>query len=84
MLFDYYSDLFSSKRRRDWGDLLSCVSNRINEEMNRNLTSMVTNEKIKRTVFQMGGFPRAKSGRFSWSIVPLAMECDWYKRDHCG
>lgn len=65
LLSNFNSNLFPLESMQDWGNILNYVPNQIIDEMNQNLTSMVTDEEVKLVVFQMGGLSCARSGWLS-------------------
>lgn len=62
LLSNFNSNLFPLESMQDWGNILNYVPNQIIDEMNQNLTSMVTDEEVKLVVFQMGGLSCSRSG----------------------
>ncbi|CAB4262919.1 unnamed protein product [Prunus armeniaca] len=73
---DYFKNLFTSERPRDWGDILAFVPAVISDDINASLLAPISNEEIRITVFQMVALkspgPDGFSGIFYqkyWSIV---------------
>lgn len=49
----YFEGLFTTGHPRDCDDILEGIPRTITEAMNRNITKMVDNQEIKKTLFSM-------------------------------
>ena len=51
--------------RRDWGEILDCVTPKVSMEMNEALATPVSEDEVKKAAMQMGGLKAPGSDGFS-------------------
>lgn len=80
IVVDYFQDLFTSSKPFDLESLFTDFPSRVSDEMNINLTTPVSVEKIKRAAFSVkGGCPWRRC--LGWYFLPEVLGCGWYGRD---
>ncbi|OMO55679.1 reverse transcriptase [Corchorus capsularis] len=72
----YYDNLFKSGRSENWEEVLECVPQLVDDEMNSGLTAIITDDEVRVAVFQLGELkspgPDGFNGMFfqrHWNLI---------------